>query len=350
MLLKEYMKILVISGFLGAGKTTFIAALSEKTGRHFTVMENEYGGTGIDGDLLQQNRLKVWELTEGCICCSLKSDFASSILTIANTLAPEYLIVEPTGVGLLSAVMRNIEKIEYERIQLLEPLTIVDIHCVDDYIREFGGIYTDQIKNAPRLLLSKIEQTSPAELSRITALLRDLKPHAEILNTPYQNQPDEWWNKLLLQPHSKKNALIPLEKEHEPDLENVGFTGIQLDSVSDLLELLVALIRGFLGAVYRVKGYTAIGGYWTRFDIVDKRYSVALCDPMPKSKVIIIGQHLRRKALASAFNGRPVPYPAAPFSSTRSFTGLWSAYRKDSSSVSTDCTDTFGETIKPSIT
>ena len=99
------MKILVISGFLGAGKTTFIKALAEKTDKRFVVMENEYGEGGIDGGFLAsgtgQAEMKVWELTEGCICCTMKADFASSILTISNTLDPEYLVVEPTGLGKL---------------------------------------------------------------------------------------------------------------------------------------------------------------------------------------------------------------------------------------------------------
>ena len=112
------MNILIVSGFLGAGKTTFIRKLSEKTDKPFAVMENEYGGAGIDGNLLEQNRLKVWEMTEGCICCSKKSDFAMSVLTIANTVAPDYLVVEPTGVGMLSSVIANLRKIEYEHIRL----------------------------------------------------------------------------------------------------------------------------------------------------------------------------------------------------------------------------------------
>ena len=117
------MKILVVSGFLGAGKTTFIKEMAQKTKRDFVVMENEYGEVGIDKTILDEEKdINIWELTEGCICCSMKSDFASSILTIANTLDPEYLIVEPTGVGVLSNVIHNIRQIEYERISLLSPL------------------------------------------------------------------------------------------------------------------------------------------------------------------------------------------------------------------------------------
>ena len=296
------MKILVISGFLGAGKTTFIQALSAKTGKAFAVMENEYGQAGIDGDVLQSDRLKVWELTEGCICCSLKSDFASSILTIANTLDPEYLIVEPTGVGLLSSVMHNIKKIEYDRITLLEPITIADVHCVENYLQEFAEIYADQIKNAPRILLSKIEHTSPTEISRITAMLRGLNPQAEILTESYQNQPESWWLSLLKNSYTDTaQPPIPLENEQLPDLETVHFTDVKVESVYQLLELLVALLRGFFGAVYRAKGFAVISGQWTKFDIVNKQYTIATCEPMSQSKAVIIGQNLDKRRLQEAF-------------------------------------------------
>ena len=125
------MKILVVSGFLGAGKTTFIRTLAERTKKDFAVMENEYGAVNVDGDFLEQTKdLNIWELTEGCICCSMQNDFATSIQTIANTVDPEYLIVEPTGVGMLSKIIENIQKIEYERITLLEPLRFWTVRCM----------------------------------------------------------------------------------------------------------------------------------------------------------------------------------------------------------------------------
>ena len=296
------MQILVVSGFLGAGKTTFIGTLAQKTGHELVIMENEYGETGIDGNLLQKDQLNIWELTEGCICCSLKSDFASSILTIANTVNPACLVVEPTGVGLLSAVMRNIGKIAYERIQLLAPLTIVDAHSVDHYLRVFKDIYTDQITFASRLLLTKTEHIPDREIKRIADTLRALNPEAEILTTPYQHEPDAWWQRLLQQPHHEKAAPAYLAMPHEPDLENAGFTGVEIPSVQELLELLVALLRGYFGTVYRAKGYASVGGCWTRFDVVDRQYSVTLCAPMPEAKVIVIGRHLHKDALAAAFH------------------------------------------------
>ena len=100
------MKVLIVSGFLGAGKTTFIRTLSNRLNKDFVILENEYASINIDKDIIKDDTgLNVWEFTEKCICCSGKADFAMNILTIANTISPEYLIVEPTGVGFLSNVI-----------------------------------------------------------------------------------------------------------------------------------------------------------------------------------------------------------------------------------------------------
>ena len=132
------MKILIVSGFLGAGKTTFIKRLARNVDQRFAILENEYGAAGIDGARLGQNRQgtqkNVWEMTEQCICCIGKKDFAASVLTIANVVDPEYLIVEPTGVGSLARIIENLRQIEYERIQLLSPVTIVDVYSYRRYI------------------------------------------------------------------------------------------------------------------------------------------------------------------------------------------------------------------------
>lgn len=295
------MKILVISGFLGAGKTTFISSLSKKCKKDFVVMENEYGDVGIDGSILEEDRLKVWELTEGCICCSLKSDFASSILTIANTLSPEYLVVEPTGVGLLSSVMHNISKIEYEKIQLLEAITIVDVHCIEDYINKFSDIYIDQIKNAHLIVLSKIEDATKEKINSVFHILKEINPKAKILDEPYQKQNNEWWENLFDNLY-RKNNFESLKEECVPKLENISFNDIHFDSVNDFLEFLVAILKGYFGEIYRVKGYALIAGKWTKFDVVDRRYTVSLCQKHQGSKAVFIGKKIDKKKLTKALN------------------------------------------------
>ncbi|AGT43331.1 cobalamin synthesis protein P47K [Treponema pedis str. T A4] len=287
-----------MSGFLGAGKTTFIRELSQRTKTEFAVMENEYGEAGIDGDILKNDRLKVWELTDGCICCSLKSDFASSILTIANTVNPEYLIVEPTGIGMLSSVISNIAKIEYDRIRLLEPVTVIDINCIDEYLKVFNEIYTDQIKNAFYLILSKTEGKTKEETERACAVLGNINPAAKIILEPYSGKYDELMRSLLHSFYTKSNIKIenPVQTEL-PDLENITLRGISIHSVEELMGKLVTVLHKHFGIVYRAKGYVPINGQWARFDIVNTEYNIETCSPMPEAKAVFIGKALKKEEL-----------------------------------------------------
>ena len=296
------MKILVVSGFLGAGKTTFIEALSRKAKREFPVMENEYGEEGIDGSFLERDSLKVWELTEGCICCSLKSDFASSILTIANTLNPEYLLVEPTGVGLLSSVLRNIAKIEYERISLLEPVTVVDINCVDSYLRSFSEIYSDQIKNARNIVLSKCEEADESLVDDAVSKLRLINTEAHIIRTPYDSIPPEWWENILQEPlHASFRTPLFSKKIAGPDIESLSFSGIRFYSIESLSQILSVLLEGRFGKVVRAKGFVPINGQWAKFDIAGERYKIEDCPQMKTAKAVVIGSALEKSALEKLF-------------------------------------------------
>ena len=298
------MNILIVSGFLGAGKTTFIRKLAEKTDKRFAVMENEYGDAGIDGNLLEQNRLKVWELTEGCICCSKKSDFAMSVLTIANGADFEYLVVEPTGVGLLSSVIANLHKIEYEHIRLLKPVTVVDIDCIDSYLATFEQFYTDQIKNAAHIVISKTENKSEAEIEKAVRTLKGLNPQADITAQPYDSLDAVWWGELFdmtKNAFTGKTALFPFPLSAAPDLETASFTGITIQSIEELISDLSVLVSERFGRVYRVKGFAPINGQWAKFDVVDKRYNIETCNAMSESKLTVIGKNLDKNALKLMF-------------------------------------------------
>lgn len=298
------MKILVISGFLGAGKTTFIKELAKRTHRDFAVMENEYGEVGIDGQLLSEDgqepseKINIWELTEGCICCSMKSDFASSILTIANTVDPEYLVVEPTGVGMLSKVMENIRQIQYERISLLSPITILDGNSFVRYLEEFPEIYRDQIAAAGSILVSKMEGADKDDLSRLGQELRAINPKAEIFTDHYTSNPDAWWEGLLARPFG---SLKPTSSEADaPDLENLGLTEVELPSANHLLLFLQGVVSGVFGDICRAKGYLKAGNAWLRFDVADRIYSITGIEEMPDSRSIFIGKDLKRGWLREA--------------------------------------------------
>ena len=123
-------------------------------------------------------------------------DFREYVLTIANSVDPEILIVEPTGVGMLSNVMDNVKQIEYERIKLLTPVTIVDGGSVDRYLRQYDELYVDQIKGASVIVVSKTENTSDEEKERIKEVLKGINPDAKIITDHYSNMDDEWFDTL----------------------------------------------------------------------------------------------------------------------------------------------------------
>ena len=205
------MKILIVSGFLGAGKTTFIKRLARNVDQRFAILENEYGAAGIDGARLGQNRQgtqkNVWEMTEQCICCIGKKDFAASVLTIANVVDPEYLIVEPTGVGSLARIIENLRQIEYERIQLLSPVTIVDVYSYRRYMAEYPELYQDQIRSADTIIVSKTEACQAEEKQRIQKFLQEINPQAKIItdyaSTMTPTHPADAYKSASPAPHSR---------------------------------------------------------------------------------------------------------------------------------------------------
>jgi len=299
------MKILVISGFLGAGKTTFIKTLAKKANKDFVVLENDYGQTDIDGAVLRScTDLKVYELAEGCVCCTMKQDFATSILTIANTLDPEYLVVEPTGVAKLSNILANIQKIQYERIALLKPLTILDANTFDECLQRFGEIYTDQIDVASRIVVSKAEGADWNDLQELERKIRDRNKDAElVLSNHYSRQPKEWWDSLLSDFFNPDPASIPKNKNRDSvEMDTLSLTSVSLDTPTRLIAFLEALSAGVFGKISRAKGFLPCGEAMLHFDVVNRTYSVTGMEGAPdeKPRCVFIGTDLRSGWLREA--------------------------------------------------
>lgn len=315
------MKILVISGFLGAGKTTFIQELVKRTKRDFAIMENEYGAIGVDGDLLEQadTSINIWEMTEGCICCTRKADFASSILTIANTVDPEILLVEPTGVGELSKILENIKQIEYERIALLPPLTIVDGSHFEQAMSKFPDLCRDQIQAAGMVIVSKLEGASEAELADIQFRIESINGQCEISTLHYTKQPDSWWETLLERPllgTSQEYQSLANDKalDDEVAVDSVALTSISLRHEQELILFLQGVTAGVFGDIVRAKGFLPVGRSWLQFSVVNGTYSITgfnfpLETDKPEAKGIFIGTHIKRswlrEVLQKALYGNP---------------------------------------------
>lgn len=297
------MKVLVVSGFLGAGKTTFIKELASRTGKKFVILENEYGALGIDGDLLKEAGMgsdNIWEMSSGCICCSKKGDFAASILTIANTINPEYLIIEPTGVGMLSNVISHIKKVEYERIQILSPITIVDGESIHRYRQEFGEIYDDQIRSSGQVLISKMEKSGYEQRLSTVEQIKAINPDASIVSEHYTSMPKSWWDNVLLK-LLDGNFLIKETDEISTNFDSIILENVSMFNPSEFVYLLEDIIRGFYGNIIRAKGGFMIGSIGLKFDLVDNKYSILSCDTIDKSSLVFIGKDINKKKLEEKF-------------------------------------------------
>ena len=298
------MKILVVSGFLGAGKTTFIQELVRRTGRDFAIYENEYGQADIDARRLRQDSdLKVWESTENCICCSGKQDFATSVLTISNTIDPEYLIVEPTGVAKLQSILDNVNQVAWERISLLAPVTVVDAVSWQSQRADFPEIFDNQLSAAASVVVSKLAPGSEDAAEPIKQLAAEMNPQAEVIaESSYADIPDEWWNGLLTRALDGSVLKDPAsEKDEGPDLETMALTHAELPSPTHLIWLLDAASAGVFGKLARAKGTLPCGNQWVKFDLVERAWAITGDEPQEESRCVFIGRDLLRHGLREAF-------------------------------------------------
>ena len=298
------MKILVVSGFLGAGKTTFIQELVRRTGRDFAIYENEYGQADIDARRLRQDSdLKVWESTENCICCSGKQDFATSVLTISNTIDPEYLIVEPTGVAKLQSILDNVNQVAWERISLLAPVTVVDAVSWQSQRADFPEIFDNQLSAASSVVVSKLAPGSEDSAEPIKQLAAEMNPQAEVIaESSYADIPDEWWNSLLTRAlGGSELADAAVEEDEGPDLETMALTHAELPSPTHLIWLLDAASAGVFGKLARAKGTLPCGNQWVKFDLVERAWAVTDDEPQEESRCVFIGRDLLRHGLREVF-------------------------------------------------
>ena len=178
-------KVDVISGFLGAGKTTLIKSLfksrlkNEKT----VLIENEFGEIGVDGAFLKDSGVEIKEINSGCICCSLVGDFSKSMCEIVDKFNPDRIIIEPSGVGKLSDIIKAVEKVE-EDLKINIVATVVDGGKCKMYHKNFGEFFNDQISQAKVVIVSKTENLDENKIEGATEIIRELNPDATIITTP----------------------------------------------------------------------------------------------------------------------------------------------------------------------
>ena len=222
-------KIDIISGFLGAGKTTFIKKMIEEAfvGEKLVLIENEFGEVGIDGGFLKDSGIEITEMNSGCICCSLVGDFGKNLNEVITKFHPDRILIEPSGVGKLSDVMKSVIDVEKEQdVKLNALVTVVNAKKASKQMKAFGEFFNNQIEFATTIVLSRTQSTTPEQLELCVKQMQELTGKAAIITTPWDaikgeqilkvmEGQDSLEMKLLAEAHHKAE-----EEEHEHEHEH----------------------------------------------------------------------------------------------------------------------------------
>ena len=330
-------KIDIVSGFLGAGKTTLIKKLLAEAfqGEKLVLIENEFGEISIDGGFLKDSGVQISEMSSGCICCSLVGDFGRALKDVQKQFNPDRILIEPSGVGKLSDVVVAVQNTiaEDPELQLNSFVTVADATKVKVYMKNFGEFYNNQIESAGTIILSRTQKLTPEKLEAAVALLREKNPGAAILTTPW----DQLDGKTILSAIEKTSLADELlekiraaheaEDDDDDDDECCGhdhhheheehhhhhhadevFTSWGVETprtfteigIADLLE---KLDSGEYGKILRAKGIVpcADGGAWLHFDYVPEEHEVRRGSADYTGRLCVIGAELDEARLRELF-------------------------------------------------
>jgi len=354
-------KIDIISGFLGAGKTTLIKKLLAEAyqGEKIVLIENEFGEISIDGGFLQDTGVQISEMSSGCICCSLVGDFGEALKDVQRQFAPDRILIEPSGVGKLSDVIRAVEEIgeEDENIRLNSFITVADASKCKVYMKNFGEFFNNQVEHAGCIILSRTGKLSEEKIAAAVALLREHNKTATIITTPWEQlngaqilaamertSADFIHELEELMEHEEEEECDDPEREchhhhhdhgedehehhhHDHDDHDEGehghhhhhhhhhhghdadeiFTswGVETPksfSADELARILAALDSGEYGQIVRSKGIVPAGeGKWLHFDYVPEEHEVREGPADVTGRLCVIGAELKEAALEALF-------------------------------------------------
>ena len=318
-------KIDIISGFLGAGKTTLIKKLLKDgfQGEQVVLIENEFGEIGIDGGFLKEAGIQIREMNSGCICCSLVGDFGTSLKEVVTKYDPDRILIEPSGVGKLSDVIKAVQGVQDEvDIKLNSYTTVVDAKKCKMYMKNFGEFFDNQIQYAGAIIMSRTDIASEKKVQESLELLRSLNKDAAIITTPIENLDGKKLVEVMEHPVSLEQEM--LEEEHEHHHHHDGECGcgheqhhhhadevftswgretIKKYTREGLEKILEALSESDkYGIILRAKGMLpAEDGTWIYFDMVPEETEIREGAPEYTGRLCVIGSKLDEHALEELF-------------------------------------------------
>ena len=333
-------KIDIISGFLGAGKTTFIKKMIEEAfkGEQVVLIENEFGEVGIDGGFLKDAGIQITEMNSGCICCSLVGDFATNLNEVITKYHPDRILIEPSGVGKLSDVMKSVIDIEKEQdVKLNALVTVVNALKANKQMKAFGEFFNNQIEYATTVILSRSQNATPEQLEFCVKQIQKLNPNAAIITTDWSAIAGE---KILATMEGQDNlemkVLAEARHAHEEHEHHHGHEGHEhhhehdenctcgchdhdhhhhhADDVftswgketphkfekSKLEEILKKFVED--DNILRAKGMVeSVDGTWIYFDMVPGEYEIREGEPDYTGRLVVIGTDIHERELEEIF-------------------------------------------------
>lgn len=299
-------KVDVISGFLGSGKTTLIRKLLKAYENEKVVLiENEFGEIGIDGDIIERDGFEVFEISSGCICCIMQKDFVNLLSRVIDDFKPERIIIEPTGISILSDIIEILGKPEFaEKCSISSLITVVDSINYIDQCEVFGEFFEDQISNALTLMLSKSQFVDQVKISEITNSLSEFNSKADIITADWSSMSQEDFYRLL-QGEIIRDFKDILHAEYRPCREN-EFDTFAIESKKkytkeELEDILSQLKDVKFGQIIRGKGFLrGYGCYWD-FSYTNGQFEVKQNSLKSSGKLCLIGKGLRERELMELF-------------------------------------------------
>lgn len=334
-------KVDIISGFLGAGKTTLIKKLVQESlsQEKVVLIENEFGEIGIDGGFLKEAGIEITEMNSGCICCSLVGDFSEALKKVINDYHPDRIIIEPSGVGKLSDVIEAVTNLHNDELQLNSFITVIDVKKCRIYSQNFGEFFNNQIEYASSIILSRTQDVTEDKIQECINIIKKLNTKANIITTPWHELTaftilEAFENKDSLEdilikeinqiPHHEHNHECCHEHHHHHEhkcchghhhhhehghhhadevFTSIGKETIHTYTQDQLKKILEKLSTSHnLGHILRAKGILQTPDKkWLNFDLVPGEYEIRNGQPDYTGRLCVIGKDLKEKEIFELF-------------------------------------------------